>query len=94
MEVLIDTKATLPVYLSMRCVTDCNADIDISSALSSVEQGNWQQISVDLACFANKGATMDKIFAPFVIKSQGKFVLKYSDVKIIPDSAQKATFRC
>lgn len=82
------------VYLSMRCEKNCFADIDISSTLSSLEVGTWQQISVDLACFANKGATMDKIFAPFVIKTKSAITIKYSDVKIIPDSAQQATYSC
>ncbi|NQY64067.1 MAG: glycoside hydrolase family 3 protein, partial [Alteromonadaceae bacterium] len=90
----INQVGTQAVYLSMRCEKDCGADIDISSALSTIEVGTWQPISVDLACFANKGATMDKIFAPFVVKTRGVFTFKYSDVKIIPNSAQQATYSC
>ena len=92
--VQVDTPITAPVYLSMRCESDCQPDIDITSFLNKVEKHQWQTLSIDLACFANKGATMDKIFAPFALKSRGQFILKYTDVKIIPNHTRQSSVVC
>lgn len=89
-----DANITEPVYLSMRCESACQPDIDITPFLSKMTKNQWQTYSIDLACFANKGATMDKIVAPFVIKSRGKFTLRYADVKIIPNHTRKSSVVC
>ena len=92
--VQVDSPVTAPVFLGMRCEQECNANIDISSMLSKIESNNWQAYSIDLACFANKGATMDKIVAPFVISTTSKFTFKVSDVKIIPNHTRQASVVC
>lgn len=92
--VQVDSPATEPVYLSMRCEPECQADIDISSYLSKAEPDQWQSFSIDLACFANQGATMDKIVAPFSLKTRGKLTLKYTDVKIIPNHTKQSSVVC
>lgn len=90
----VDSPATDPVYLGMRCEPECQADIDISSFLSKVESDQWQSFSIDLACFANQGATMDKIVAPFLLKTRGKLTLKYTDVKIVPNHTKQSLVVC
>lgn len=94
LDFLIEMPPTQPVYIGMRCEQPCNAEIDISKYLSSVEPGEWHSVSIDLACFAQLGATMDKIFAPFVIKTSAKLEINYSNLEIIPQSAKDATYPC
>lgn len=94
MLVQLSSKATQAVYLSMRCENECNADIDISNTLSEFEIGKWQTISIDLNCFKNTGATMDKIFSPFVLKTKGELNVTLSEVNILPNTATEASFQC
>lgn len=93
-EFKLETQPTKPILLTMRCENDCNPVIDISEQLNKAKLGQWKKLAVDLNCFAKLGATMDKIKAPFVIQTEGKVKLSFSDAKITPNQSSKADIQC
>ncbi len=78
----------------MRCETDCDSKVDIRNLVNESTLGEWQRYSIDLECFAKLGATMDKIVAPFVIRTAEATKLSLSNVNIEPSSADKASINC
>ncbi|MCW9016218.1 MAG: exo 1,3/1,4-beta-D-glucan glucohydrolase, partial [Kangiellaceae bacterium] len=90
----VSTPPTKPVYFTMRCEQECEPAMDISHVFGSAPLNRWQRLSIGVSCFANKGATMDKIVSPFMIETKGKFALIISDVKIVPYANKDASIRC
>ena len=86
--VFLDKALSSSVTLSMRCEQACESAIDITDLLKKKPLKAWQAVTVDLACFANKGATMDKIFAPFVLSSSNGVTLRFSTVQIVPAKSE------
>lgn len=92
--VMVKNNPEAPIYLSMRCETDCGADLEMTEIFTGMTKNTWQDVKIDLACFKRAGATMDKIVAPFVIKSQGKYDVKFSHVMITPNTTNEKTLSC
>lgn len=93
-EIKLDKKLDQPLIISMRCESDCDSQIDISNLVNLSEPREWQQHSIDLECFSKLGATMDKIVAPFVLRTNEKVKLSVANVNITPDSAKTASINC
>ncbi|WP_394174285.1 glycoside hydrolase family 3 N-terminal domain-containing protein [Thalassotalea litorea] len=70
------------VYLAMRCESDCDVTFDISQWLIEAETDKWHSAKIDLACYEKKGATMDKIFAPFVLRTNGQLGITLSNIEV------------
>ena len=69
------------------------ANILISSLLK-LKLDQWQQISVDLACFSQLGANMTEIVTPFSLIANDELTLSISDSSLVPHMAEQSTFRC
>ncbi|WP_247663129.1 glycoside hydrolase family 3 N-terminal domain-containing protein [Shewanella sp. MMG014] len=95
LSVLIKTtnKVEQPVMLGVACDRDCRADVDIANALNTAV-GEWQTISVDLKCFANKDVNFGNINTPFYLATNGSAEINFSDLLIVPNAAETATISC
>ncbi len=93
-DVRLDSPLEQSIFMLMRCETDCGAEIDISEALSLTAIGEWQTLSIELNCFEQLGATMNKIVAPFGLATKGKNKLSISNVKITPQPSENSKFGC
>ncbi|MBE0365898.1 beta-glucosidase [Pseudoalteromonas ulvae UL12] len=83
-----------PIALTMRCGSPCSVAVDIADTLNQNVGKGWQSISVDLACFKQQGATMNKIFAPFALQSAQPGSVEFKHVAIVPEHAKTATISC
>lgn len=96
----VDEKPTEKVLLTINCEGtgdepgSCEESIDITDALNGLTVGSWSEISVDLACFANKGVKFGQTVSPFGISSKGKLKLGLAEIKYVPNTAEKATISC
>lgn len=93
-EMKLEKKLNQALIISMRCETDCDSKVDIRNLVNESTLGEWQRYSIDLECFAKLGATMDKIVAPFVIRTAEATKLSLANVNIEPNSADKASINC
>ena len=96
----VDAKPTEKVAVSMNCEGtgdapgSCQSSIDVTSQLQNAEAEQWQTMSIDIQCFADKGIKFDQIVRPFEIATKGKVTLGLADVKFVPNSAEQATISC
>lgn len=87
MTVKRDSAIDKAVAVEMHCESlgdalgSCRANIDIAQQLQAIPQGQWQDIAIDLQCFADKGVQMDKIVSPFALYSSGAMKLSISAVR-------------
>ncbi len=71
------------VVLSMGCGENCKGELDITKELSQKENLGWQTSRLKLSCFAEKGAKMAIINAPFVLTVSGELQLQLHSLKIV-----------
>ncbi|MEO9599663.1 exo 1,3/1,4-beta-D-glucan glucohydrolase [Parasphingorhabdus sp.] len=82
-----EEKASAPVTFSMSCGPDCGGEIT-PGGLDALAVGEWQTVGVSLKCFANAGADVSKLDAPFQISTNGsaKFSLSRVAVGTVADT--------
>jgi beta-glucosidase len=89
------------VTLGTRCSGDegsdwmsCYAELDITNTINQLPLDNWQEVSIDLACFAEKGMEFSDTVAPFNLGSAGEWQFAIADIVIKPEAATNATISC
>ncbi|WP_372626933.1 exo 1,3/1,4-beta-D-glucan glucohydrolase [Arsukibacterium sp.] len=82
------------VLLGMDCAQACSSTIDIAPQLQAMADDSWQTISVDLGCFAAKGADFSQIFTPVSLATSAPLILSVADVRLVPGGATSATISC
>ena len=75
------------VMLSMSCGSGCGGRLDLSPLLAAKAAGQWQKITVDLACFAKAGAALNHLYQPFVLQSAGSVALSLANIRVTPATA-------
>ncbi len=88
-DIKMDSTLTSTLSLAMDL-----AKIDLNKALLKLKLDQWQQISVDLACFSQLGANMTEIVTPFSLIANDELTLSISDISLVPHMAEQSTFRC
>ena len=76
-----DEKASAPIKFSMRCGPGCGGEI-APGGLNALNVGQWQTVGVSLKCFANAGADVSKLNAPFQISTTGSVKFSLSRVAV------------
>ncbi|GAB2916276.1 glycoside hydrolase family 3 protein [Rheinheimera gaetbuli] len=82
------------VLLGMDCAQSCSSTVNIAPQLKALAADSWHTLSVDLACFAQQGADFSQIFTPLSLATDEAMVLSFSDVRLVPQAAEAATFSC
>lgn len=78
--------------ISMQCMEACENHIQIGNVLK--KSASWQNLTIDLNCFAKQGVTFTKIMAPFILRSDAPGVLSISDISIVAEPKSDATISC
>jgi beta-glucosidase len=78
----VDSPPTAPVMLGMDCGIDCGVAVPIAGLLRTAPAGEWRTMLVPLRCFAEKGADMTRVTAPFFLTTPGQLSLAISDVRL------------
>jgi len=89
-----EDKITADIKLGMSCFEDCNSDFDITEKLNQFAVNEWHKLSIDLKCFENKNLNLGNIYSPFLLSSQGKAKLSFSQIELRPQGAEKASISC
>ena len=76
-----DEKASAPIIFSMQCGPGCGGTI-APDGLDALAVGEWQTIGLSLKCFANAGADVSKLDAPFQMSTSGTVKFSLSRVAL------------
>ncbi len=74
--------------LGIYCGTDCGAAFVINPLLDKVTIGEWSSAAIPLQCFADKGAKMDMVLAPFSLSTAGTLDLSLYHLRIEKSAEQ------
>lgn len=74
---------TAPVLLSMECGAGCAADLDLSRVLQGLEPGKRHTLAVPLACFAARGADLERVDVPWRISANRPFSASFTAIRIV-----------
>ena len=85
----LDVPPTGSVQLGMACGSQCWGTVDISAALRQAPVGEWNTLSVPLACFRQAGADLSRIEAPFMLSTAGRLGVSLSSIRLT-DAGQSA----
>lgn len=82
-----DSVVPAEVMVAMACTTSCSAGLNISKALSAMPQGNWQQLHLNLECFAKQGVDFAQIGNVLTLQTKGVLNLSFHQLQIQPQAA-------
>ncbi|QDP00460.1 glycoside hydrolase family 3 protein [Thalassotalea sp. PS06] len=83
------------VFLEMRCdESDCNKQVDITSAIKGFTIHEWQELTVDLQCFSQQGLNFARVTVPFGIATQGSGVVSFAKIRMVPNQGETAKITC
>ena len=81
-----------PVDIEMHCESlgdalgSCRASIDIAKQLQAIPEGTWQDVAIDLQCFAAQGLQMDKVVSPFALYTSANIKLSISNISFTKET--------
>ncbi len=99
-ELMRDGLAEQPVIISSHCESEgdkpgsCRAQVDITEQLNRLPDTQWQNLSIDLNCFAKQGLKYSQVIMPFAISTSGKANLSISDIHFAPEQGKSASIQC
>ena len=73
--------------LGLECGETPCATENMQDYLAGQPIGEWQEVSVKLACFA-EGSSMTKVTQPFRMESDAKLSVSFSDIRLIANEGQ------
>ncbi|TQV69906.1 glycoside hydrolase family 3 protein [Exilibacterium tricleocarpae] len=94
LDIRLDRAPSEAVFAAVRCGGQCGGDLDITAPLAALPAGQWRRLSIDLQCFAQRGADFSRVNAPFAISTAGALKLRVANIKLTPDAASAADIRC
>jgi beta-glucosidase len=57
-------------------------------------QGEWQDISISLHCFADKGVQLSKVAMPFELRTQGMVNLSINHIRLTASKVENTVSNC
>ncbi|WP_207764604.1 glycoside hydrolase family 3 protein [Hyphococcus luteus] len=72
--------------IGVLCGEGCAGMIDLGDVLREGEGAGWRRMRVTLACFADAGADMSRLSAPFAIETHGAARIAIADVHLVQDA--------
>lgn len=87
--------ATQPVDLEMACRgAGCAASMDVTTLVNASPVNDWNELSVSLKCFAEKGVHFEEITRAFGLATDGQLELQVANVRLMPGMGDKAGVQC
>ncbi len=93
-KVKVDTPPNNSVILRMDCHYPCAGQLDVAEFLRGLPANQWQDVAIDLSCFAEQGAQFSHINTPFLIGTSGKMSIEISDIMIATETPADQSIRC
>lgn len=98
--VKLDTKPSADVFVGLSCASQhgetqgCEHSENISKQLAALSLNEWHVISIDLACFSQKGLSLETVNTVFEISSTGTAELSLTDISIAPIQTDVPVLAC
>lgn len=95
-----DSEVNQSVYVSMNCETigdtqsSCQARVDIQAQLASMPLGEWQDLSISLHCFIEKGIEVSKVAVPFELSTSAAVNLSINHIRLAPSKVAGTPLNC
>jgi beta-glucosidase len=91
----VDRPPERSVTMGVRCTqplcgTRAGAVLDVTRALKISAPGQWQTLSIPLACFTAAGADLASVEIPFAVETSGRFGMTISEVSLARRTAISA----
>lgn len=87
--------ASEPVLLEMACRgDDCAETLEITTLVNTSPANDWNELSVALNCFADKGVNFEEITRAFGLSTSGELELQVANVRLMPGMGDKAGVQC
>lgn len=84
-----------PVNLQMACLgAGCVANVDITTLVNASPRNDWNELSVDLNCFAKQGIRFAEVTRAFALETSGALELQVANVRLVPGMGDKAGVQC
>lgn len=83
-DIMLASRLNHPLSVAMLCEENCDAAVDISQQVSQLSLSQWTSIAIDLACFKQQGASIERIVSPFSLSTAGAVMVGISDIKLAP----------
>ena len=71
-----------PLQISMSCGDGCGSELDLTSTLSAMPEGQWAKTEIPLSCFESKGVDVSAVDTPFSLTSSAKGRITLHAVKL------------
>ena len=91
---------TAPLMLNMSCESEgdapgsCTHGVDLTPYLSSVAQGEWLEVTIDLGCYANQGIDFSKLVIPFQLMTSAAVTVDVHDIGFVKPEGREALIQC
>ena len=73
------------VSMSMDCGNEkCGENVSITDYLVNAQKGSWQELSIDLNCFADQLSVYENITSVFSISSSKALDISIANIKVVP----------
>ena len=82
------------VAVRMDCEYPCTGEVPFADVLAAATVGEWQEASIPLACFADRGADLSQINAPLVIASAKPLTMTLKRVAISSEAIPESVVNC
>lgn len=90
----LNEPVTSQIQLTMECGDKCFGSVQIESQLAKMQLEQWQEFTVDLACFIQAGVNLEQVSTAFSLSSAGKLSLVFSNISIEPLTGEHADVSC
>ena len=94
LDIRVDHKPEAAVSARIACGADCTAEQPLATTLQRLAPGEWSQLSIDLQCFASRGADFSRISSGLALHSEGPLRISVANIKYVPGAADSAAIRC
>ena len=65
---------------------DCSGMLELTDSVKAAEGAGWRRMRIALACFADAGADMSSVTAPFAMESKGAAAIAIADIRLVQDA--------
>jgi beta-glucosidase len=68
--------------------------VDLTTLVNASPVNDWNELSVDLDCFATQGIRFEEITRAFALETAGTLEVQVADIKLVPGMGDKAGVQC
>ena len=94
MELRLHAQPSDVVLLRMDCGWPCSGAVDLTPVLKAMEAGEWNTVSVPVACFARRGVDLSQVNTPFLMATRGALIVDIAEIAIREVPMDNTLFDC